>query len=174
MSAENPDSRSHFVAGMVARYGGRLRRFLRLKASNASDVPDLAQEVFMRLLRVQDHDEIKSPEAYLFTVASHVVHQHAQKRATAPETLDVGQVLSELQLLSDEDPVSHLETHQRLRELERSLEQLPPRVAMALLLHRFSGYSIEEIATELGVAKITVKKYLAKALVHCREQLSHD
>jgi len=34
-----------FVAGMAAKYSGRLRRFLRLNLANASDVPDLAQEV---------------------------------------------------------------------------------------------------------------------------------
>ena len=45
---------------------------------------------------------------------------------------------------------------------------LPPRVARALLLHRLGGHSIAEIAGELGCAEITVKKYLARALLHCR------
>ncbi len=154
---------------MAARYGGRLRRFLKLNLSNASDIPDLAQEVFMRLLRVQNYDEIRSPEAYLFTVASHVVQQHAQKLALLPESLEVTELFAELQLISADDPVSGVELHQRLQELERALEQLPPRVALTLLLHRLKGNSIEEIARELGVAQITVKKYLAKALLHCRD-----
>jgi DNA-directed RNA polymerase specialized sigma24 family protein len=42
-------------------------------------------------------------------------------------------------------------------------------VALTLLLHRLAGNSIAEIAHELGVAQITVKKYLAKALLHCRD-----
>ena len=54
-----PDKQS-FVARMAAEYGGRLRRFLKLNLSNASDVPDLAQQVFMRLMRVENYDEIRS------------------------------------------------------------------------------------------------------------------
>lgn len=158
-----------FVASIAAKYGGRLRRFLKLNLANASDVPDLAQEVFMRLLRVQNYAEIRSPEAYLFTIASHVVQQHAQKRAVMPESLEVIDFLTELQLVSDDDPLARVEVQQRLQELERALEQLPPHVALTLLMHRFAGNSIEEIARELGVAQITAKKYLAKALLHCRD-----
>ena len=165
MAADNKQS---FVAGIAARYGGRLRRFLKLNLANASDVPDLAQEVFMRLMRVQNHGEIRSPEAYLFTVASHVVQQHSQKRASMPESVDITEALSELQLVSHDDPSANVEIGQRLLELEKALEQLPPRVAMALLL-QLVGKSIEEIALELGVAQITAKKYLARALLHCRD-----
>jgi DNA-directed RNA polymerase specialized sigma24 family protein len=69
-----------FVAGMAAKYSDRLRRFLKFRLPHPSDVPDLAQEVFMRLLRAPIHEDIRSPEAYLFTVASHVIQQHQQRQ----------------------------------------------------------------------------------------------
>ncbi len=56
-----------------------------------------------------------------------------------------------------------------MRNLELALDQLPPRLAATLLLHRFHGFSIEEIAQQLGVARITAAKYLAQALLHCRQ-----
>ncbi|MEJ1963059.1 MAG: RNA polymerase sigma factor [Gammaproteobacteria bacterium] len=163
-----------FVAGIAARYGARLRRFLKLRLSNASDVPDLAQEVFMRLMRVENHEEIRSPEAYLFTVASHVVHQHSQRHAAMPESVDITDVFVDLQLISRDDPAVKVELSQRLQELERALESLPPRVAMALLMQRLGGKSIDEISRELGVAQITAKKYLAKALLHCRDMCGNE
>jgi DNA-directed RNA polymerase specialized sigma24 family protein len=52
-----------FVAGMAAQYSGWLRRFLRLNLANASDVPDLAQEVFVLFLRVRNHEDIRSPDS---------------------------------------------------------------------------------------------------------------
>lgn len=158
----------NFVAGIAAKYGGRLRRFLRLKLGNTSDVPDLAQEVFLRLLRVQNHEEIRSPEAYLFTIASHVVQQHYEKQVSAPASLDWVEEFSDNGGTASGDPPAHTEMRQRMEYLERALDQLPPRVAMALVMHRMIGHTIPEIARELGVAEITVKKYLAKALVHCR------
>lgn len=158
----------NFVAGMAAKYGGRLRRFLKLRLGNASDVPDLAQEVFLRLLRVPNHEEIRSPEAYLFTVASHVVQQHYQKQAAAPASLDWVDQFADSPGAATDDPPAHTEMRQRLERLERTLDQLPPRVAMALIMHRMAGHTIAEIARELGLAEITVKKYLARGLVHCR------
>jgi RNA polymerase sigma factor (sigma-70 family) len=157
-----------FVAGMAAKYGGRLRRFLKLRLSNASDVPDLAQEVFLRLMRVPRHEDIRSPEAYLFTVASHVVHQHHQKQVTAPVSLETIENFSSRHMASSDDPTARLEMLERLEHLERTLDQLPPRVARALILHRLGGHSIAEVARDLGLAEITVKKYLARALLHCR------
>lgn len=163
----SPNKRG-FVSGIAAKYGGRLRRYLRLNLSNAADVPDLAQEVFLHLLRVRNHEEIRSPEAYLFTVASHVVQQHAQKRAVVPESLDLLESSGLVPLIGDDDPTDRAEVQQRLLTLEALLQELPPRVAIALIRHRMEGYSIAEIAVELGVAQITVKKYLARALLHCR------
>lgn len=168
------ESAKTFVAAIAARYGQRLRRFLARRMRNAADVPDLAQEVFLRLLRVENHEVIRSPEAYLFTVASHVLHQHSLRESATPASIDITEVFTELQLISADDPATHAETQQRIEELQRTLASLPPRVSAALILHRFAGFSIEEIGNRLGVARPTAKKYLAQALVHCRNARTPD
>ena len=94
----------NFVAAMAARYGSRLRRFLAVHLRNADDVPDLAQEVFLRLLRVEGYESIRSPEAYLFTIASHVIHQHAVRRTSESTSVDIADVFSELRISPGEDP----------------------------------------------------------------------
>ncbi len=157
------------MAGLAARYGDRLRRFLFTRARNSADVPDLAQEVFLRLMRVEQHEIIRSPEAYLFTVARHVAHQHTLSQAGAPESVDITEVFPELRMSPSDDPVERAEVSERISNLKRVLDQLPPRLATTLLLHRFDGFSIEEIASQLGVARITAAKYLAQALLHCRQ-----
>ena len=168
------DNQASFVAGLAVKYGQRLRRFLSTRARNVADVPDLAQEVFLRLMRVDQHAIIKSPEAYLFTVASHVAHQHTLRESSAPQSVDITELLTELQLVSPDDPALQAETQQRIGALERALAQLPPKYATALLLHRFAGFSIEEIGQRLGVARPTAKKYLAQALLHCRTRASAE
>jgi len=157
-----------FVAGIAKEYGGRLKRFLRHRARNAADVPDLAQEVFLRLLRVPHHEEIRSPEAYLFTIASHVIQQHQTKQVATPMPLDMIERLVERSLPGAIEPPAKLEMHQLVDRLEQLLDQMPPRMAIALLMQRVAGHSIEEIACELGCAEITVKKYIAEALLRCR------
>jgi RNA polymerase sigma factor (sigma-70 family) len=163
------DLRQRFVSNIASRYGDRLRRFLSRRLRNVSDAPDLAQEVFLRLMRVEHHETIRSPEAYLFTVASHVLHQHTLRQSMTPVSVDISELFSELQLTSTDDPAANADVAQRIKHLEHSLKQLPPKISTTLMLHRYAGFSIEEIGRQLGVSRPTAKKYLARALTHCRD-----
>jgi RNA polymerase sigma factor (sigma-70 family) len=165
------EARYPFVSAIATRYGLRLRRFFSLRLRNAVDAPDLAQEVFLRLMRVDHYESIRSPEAYLFTVASHVLHQHNLRQSAMPASLDISQVFAELQLSSGDDPLERSDGQQRLQGIARVLAQLPPKVSTALLLHRFGGLTIDEIGRELGVSRPAAKKYLARALTECRDAL---
>jgi RNA polymerase sigma factor (sigma-70 family) len=171
---EKKETRQSFVSDIASRYGQRLRRFFTLRLRNNADAPDLAQEVFLRLMRVEHHESIRSPEAYLFTVASHVLHQHTLRQSATPITVDISELFSELELSSSEDPSSRTDVEQRLKHLQHSLSQLPPKVSTTLMLHRYAGFSIEEIGQQLGVSRPTAKKYLARALIHCREAEEHE
>jgi RNA polymerase sigma-70 factor (ECF subfamily) len=163
------DLKQNFVSAIASRYGERLRSFLSRRLRNEADAPDLAQEVFLRLMRVEHHESIRSPEAYLFTVASHVLHQHALKQSATPVSVDISELFADLQLTSSDDPVSKADVAQRIEKLERSLKELPPKLSTTLMLHRLAGFSIEEIGQHLGVARPTAKKYLARALTHVRD-----
>lgn len=164
----SPDNRS-FVASMATQYGRRLRRFLSVRLRNVHDVPDLAQEVFLRLLRVNDQEAIRNPEAYLFAVAGHVLHQHSLRQSAGPSFVDITDAASDLQSPATDDPTARTDNAQRVEQLERILARLPPRVGAALVLHRIGGYTVQEIADQMGVARETAKKYLARAAEHCRK-----
>lgn len=163
------DFKERFVSSIALRYGDKLRRFLSQRLRNVADAPDLAQEVFLRLLRVRHHETIRSPEAYLFTVASHVLHQHTLRQSTAPKSVDIAETFSELQLTSDDDPATRVATDQRLEILQRAMTELPPKIAATLWLNRYAGLTLEEIAEQLGVSRPSVKLYLARALRHVRD-----
>lgn len=163
-----PDSKG-FVATIAAQYGRRLRQFLSVRLRNVNDVPDIAQEVFLRLLRVKRQDAILNPEAYLFTVASHVLQQHTLRRSTDPVFVDITDADLELAAPAGEDPATRAEQAGRIEVLERALSRLPPKVGAALVMHRVGGYTVREIADQLGVSHDTVKKYLMRAAEHCRK-----
>ena len=168
------EARQTFVSEIAIRYGRRLRSFFTQRLRNRADAPDLAQEVFLRLMRVDHYESIRSPEAYLFTVASHVLHQHTLRQLKAPASINISDVFAELQLTSADDPLGSADAQQRLDQIDRLLAQLPPNVSTTLLLHRFAGLSIEEIGRELGVSRPAAKKYLARALKQCRDVLEEE
>jgi RNA polymerase sigma-70 factor (ECF subfamily) len=78
--------------------------------------------------------------------------------------------LPELVADDSDDPAGQADNAQQLAKLEEWLKQLPPRVAATFVMHRFGGYTIQEIADQLGVSRETTKKYLARAVEHCRTQ----
>jgi RNA polymerase sigma factor (sigma-70 family) len=166
------DKQRAFLTAMAGQHDGKLRRFLESRLRNAvADVPDLMQEVFLRLMRVPDPDSIRTPEAYLFTVAKAVLHQHRARKAAAPEAIDIMDVLAEIQEETAVGPEGQLDAEQRLVELQRALAQLPRKAYVTLVLNRIVGMPLGEIGQQLGISRPMAKKYLAKALSTCRQ---HD
>ena len=164
-----------FVADLEKQHGQRLRRFLASRLRHgAADVQDLAQEVFLRLLRIDHHETIRSSEAYLYMVAFHVLHQHVLRRSAMPEAVEITALIDQLESAPGSDPVTQSETQQQLEELQGALQQLSPKAQAVLLLHRRDGYSLEEIGAQLGFSRAMAAKYLSKALLHCRQRLQKE
>lgn len=166
------ESGRQFVSVMEEDHGRALRRFRAVRMRHASaDVNDLVQEVFLRLLRIPDHEAIRNPRAYLYTIASHVLHQYtlrqsAMAQLTAP--MDIGM---EVEAAIDSNPEAAAQLEQQFEELGRGLEQLSPRAYATLLMYRCEGATLEEIGRRLGVTRVMAKKYLVKALTYCQQRL---
>jgi len=126
----------------------------------------------MRLLRVARPDSIRNPEAYLFTIANHVLYQHTLRKVALYETSNLDDIDPAQD--ANADPASQVELQQRLQNVDRALSQLSYKAQAALILYRRDGFSLEEVATHLGVSLAMVKKYLAKAILHCRQQMSPE
>ena len=162
------EDKNALVEDLAARHGERLRRFLHSRVRNSADIPDIIQEIFLRLLRVPNHETIRVPEAYIFTIARHVAQQHTLQ--SSPETISVE--LAELPAVSDADPALEVGAEQCLNELDIALRQLSRKIQATFLLHRRDGLSIDEVSAKLGITRPMAKKYLVKALVHLRKRLS--
>lgn len=165
------DNKQVLVEDLAVRHEQGLRRFLRKRVRNAADIPDIVQEVFLRLLRVPNHETIRAPEAYIFTIARHVAQQHALQSAVIRGAVDLDEVLSELGAVAEIDPALEVSAEQSLQELDQALEQLSPKVQATFLFYRRDGMSMDEISARLGISRPMAKKYLVRALAHFRKRL---
>lgn len=166
------DSSREFVAAMEKDHGRALRRFLASRMrSAAADVPDLVQEVFLRLLRIADHESIRNPRAYLYTIASHVLHQYTLRQAVTAQPDAFMDISAEIEASIDDDPAETAQLEQRFEALGHGLEQLSPRAYATLIMYRCEGATLEQIGERLGVSRIMAKKYLMKAMTYCQQQL---
>lgn len=164
-------SKREFLAAVEHAHGRRLRRFFSARMRNAADIPDLVQEVFLRLLRIEHHEAIRNPQAYLYTVASHVLHQHALRDTVTAEVVRFADVLRDVRLSDETDPALEIETEQYFESLGRALERHSPRAYATLILHRCHGVPLKDISIRLGVSYTMTKRYLAQALAYCQQQL---
>jgi RNA polymerase sigma factor (sigma-70 family) len=163
-----------FVAELAKAHGSRLRRFLELKLRGASrEAPDLVQDVYLRLLRMPRHETIRSPQAYLFTVARNVLHEHRLSRSAVPKAVEINEVLAEIESYVQDDPSTYTDACRQLEEFDRALSGVSPRAYATFVLQRRYGYTLDEIAAQLGVSRPMVKKYLAKAVQHCRQYFAN-
>src|ERR1700753_2668786 len=167
---ESSQKRRGFLAAVEREHGPALPRFLSRRLRHASvDAADLFQEIFLRLLRVKDYDSIRNPQAYLYTVASHVLQQHSLKRAS--DRLVTGMTASEESALDAQsdaaDPADEVELQQAMANFGRALKSLSPRAYAALVMYRCEGLTLAEIGARLGVSGPMARKYLLRAIAFC-------
>jgi RNA polymerase sigma factor (sigma-70 family) len=148
-----------------------LYRFLIRRLRGMQDAEDLAQDVYLRFLQVRHDDQVRQPQAYLYRIAANLVNEFSLRRKSQRVTYDSRAV----QLRTDHpddvwtDEVSEeLSREQELEVLGRVLAQLPKAYQAVLLLRTRDGLSREQIAQRLGLSPQTVKKYLFRAVAHCR------
>jgi RNA polymerase sigma factor (sigma-70 family) len=161
-----------FVEKLFAEHRRALQAYFYRRIRTKSDAPDLAQEVYVRMLRVSDTEAIRNPQLYLYTVASNLVKEHAvleQRQANRLEfdEASVQARLGELPWLDTELEAREMTTH-----LAAALEQVPKRWRTALILQYRYGLTYQEIADRLGVSSNMVKKYLAQGLGRCRRHMT--
>lgn len=165
------DDKNALVEELASKQGARLRQFLRARVRNAADIPDIIQEVFLRLLRVPNQETIRAPEAYIFTIARHVAQQHTLQSAAQAGSAELDETFADLHCVAGADPALEVSAQQCLDELNQALLQMSPKVRSTFLLYRRDGMSIDEISEQLRISRPMAKKYLVKALVKFRKHL---
>lgn len=157
-----------FGLAAVAHYTKELHRYLSRRLRNPQDVDDLAQEVYLRLLRMDETKCVRQPLAYLYGVAAHVVADfwiENGRGQPATETEPVEEIEDDAAAALPDDLAERLNLQQ---QLERAIAQLPPLQAAILVLHKRDGFSYEEVAERLGISVHTVEKYLTRAKAQIR------
>jgi len=166
------DPKPSLVERLFAEHGGALQAFFRRRIRSKTEAPDLAQEVYLRMLRVSDQEAIRNPVPYLYTVANNLVKEHAVLERRRASGVDVDEVTSHEQLEIVPTFEGDLDAAQRAARLQVVLKQLRPKCQAAVLLRFTHGLSYREVALRLGVSPQMARKYVVQALSHCRRRMA--
>jgi RNA polymerase sigma factor (sigma-70 family) len=169
MAAEPKPS---LIERLFGEHRTALQMFFRQRIRTKADAADLAQEVYLRMLRIKDPEAIRNPVHYLYTVASNLVKEHAvlERRQASGIDIDEAPAFEQLETLPQFD--GELDSAQRIARLGVVLQQLRPKCRAAMELRFTHGLSFREIAAHLEVSPQMAKKYVAQGLSHCRRRLA--
>lgn len=146
-----------------------LMRFLHRNWRNHDEVPDLRQEIYVRVYAAALRQPPASPKSFLFTTARNLLADHVRRQRIVSITA-VGD-LEQLHVLEDElEPSRWAGGREALARLARALDRLPDRCREVVWLRRVEDLPQKEIARRLGISEKTVEKHIAKGSRMLAEQ----
>lgn len=152
-------------------HGKELVRFLSRRVACRETAADLAQEAFLRMLRLAPAAEPRDTRAYLFRTAANLAIDHGRRQRILPRADDPEAALS---VVEDPRPTPEtvLMSRQELRQLQAAVESLPPRARQVFLLARVEGLTYAEIGARLGISPKTAFSHLVNALALLRTRMA--
>ena len=155
------------------RWRRPLRRWFAVRSALPdADVDDLAQEVFLRLLRYSDDVLIDNPQGYLFRIAANVTNEWCE-RARHKQPHD-DSWLEDLQITPANEPENAAARNIAQDNVRGAVARLAPRQREVLLLHVADGLTYTQIAQRLALSERVVLRDLSRAYSQLRMQLDLD
>lgn len=164
------DDRNARLSQWFEAWRGAMRRWLSSRSSiQPADLDDVAQEVFLRLIRYSDETMVEYPQSYLFRIATNVVNEwHERARNKLPHD-EAG--LEALQEEPQREPENFTERTLVDEQVRRAVDRLPPRQRAVLLLHINDELTYKQIAVKLKLSPRIVRRDIANAYAQLRYDL---
>lgn len=146
----------------------RLKRTLTAVLGDPAAAEDCVQETFVRAFRAWDRWTPDAPaEAWLHRIALNRAHSH-RRRAALQGITEV------LRRLGRPEPMPDPADSLAWSELGRALQRLPTKLAAAIVLRYYHGYTNRELAAAFGVSERMIGLRLLEAKRRLRRQLGAD
>jgi RNA polymerase sigma-70 factor (ECF subfamily) len=131
---------------------------------------DLVQDIFARIWikkeRLRDVDRF---DAYLFITARNLIVDRMSRKMFS---ITNEPVLTEYFADSSQQSFQAVELKEMEEIIHRGIHILPNQQRTAFCLNRFGGLRHDEIASQMGVSKESVKSYIVRAISSLRKYLA--
>jgi RNA polymerase sigma-70 factor (ECF subfamily) len=130
----------------------RLAGWVRRLVDDDETAHEIAAEAFTRLL--SRWSALDNPQSYLYMIATNLVRDHWRK--TSRERRAIRTITATVPREPSWQPAQDV-------DVRALIEELPPRLRSAFLLHYYAGFGVKEVAALLGRPEGTVKADLHHA-----------
>jgi RNA polymerase sigma factor (sigma-70 family) len=141
----------------LVRYLGRTWRY-------RQEIPDLRQEIYIRIYESAKKTRPLQPKSFLFTTARHLMTDHIRRRRIV--VIDTVGDLDALNVpgMDENVPEQRASAYEELRRLADAMDQLPPKCREVIWMRRVEDLPQKEVAIRLNVTQKTVEKHVMKGM----------
>ncbi len=153
------------IEKLFREHNRALIAFLQCRLSSHSDAQEVAQEAYLRLLTLDNREDVESLRSYLFKIAGNLAIDRLRKRKVRSDFV-AGQ--SHDEPMGEESPVHHAMAVEQVAGIRKVLGELPPKASQAFVLHVIEGRDFGSVAQTMNLSERMVRYHVANALAHCR------
>jgi RNA polymerase sigma-70 factor (ECF subfamily) len=164
----NEESRATVVERLFREHNEALIRFLRGRVGSHNEALEVAQEAYVRLLSLDQPGAVSYLRAFLFKTAANIAIDRRRRNQNFDKVAG-RQLFSEL--TENRTPERQLSGEQTLRHLGALIESMPPKCRESFVMNQIHGLDAASIAHRLGITDSMVRKYVVRALLHCRAHM---
>jgi len=161
---------------IVERYQNPLLNYIYRYTGDRATSEDIAQEVFLRVFKsATEYLPLSSFKTWLFKIATNLCLNELRDNKMHRGTLDIFE-LNEAGFVAFASPLSlpdrEAEGQELSEALRRAFKGLPGKQRLALLLHKYEGFSYLEISRMMDCSVSAVESLIHRARQGLKQQLT--
>ncbi len=157
------------IAALYQEHGEELRRFLWGVVGDWSQIQDITQTTFRKLVEVGHQTQPESRKAWLFQVAYREALAYRRRQGSQKKVLDRLQECQPEAATVNDDPLVREEVTATVRE---AIEQLSPDLQQVLRMRIYEDKTFAQIAEELDIPLGTALGRMRNAMLKLRGKLA--
>ena len=172
-SLVNPATNDRLIDRLFRSEAPRLVRLLRRTVRDHDEVHDLVQETFANLVAATPVTTLRTPEAYLRTIARNLLYRRSKRNAARDFPVHVS-VEEAFEIAIDPEQEWVMEASDLMRRYQEALAELPSRTREVFRLSRQEELTYQQIAERTGLTVRGVKYHMKKALHYLDHRVNSD
>ena len=156
------------IERLFQEHNSALVRFLASRLRSEEEAREIAQEAYVRLLRLDEPDTVSYLRSYLFRIAANLATDRLKQRERRSELRKL--IFFDTDL-SSPPPETSLNAAEELALIRAAIEELPGNCRTAFLLHKIHELPVADTAARMQLSIRMIRLYIARALEHCRQRL---
>jgi len=173
-SRDNPaNALDEWFIATILPHEASLVRYLHRVWRNRAEIPDIRQEIYIRIYQGAARSKPDSPKSFLFTTARNLLADTARREQVV--SINYTNDSASLDVLTDElSPERRHSADEELQRLVEAYDQLSQNYREVIWLLRVEGMTQKEAAQRLRINEGTLESRLSRALAALTRAVAHD